>query len=94
MAVTQREYEDRHRSSGRSTSSILGDVDADTKAVIRAINDNLNEHIADTAKRFDGLEAKVDGLADDVSGLKDDVKAIHERFDGIDAKLDRLLADK
>ena len=82
MAVVQRDYRDKHESSGKSTSDRFGGMDADTKDVVRAINDNLNEHIEETGKRFDTLEAKVDGLVEDVSQIKRDVSEIKKALNG------------
>ena len=93
MAVTQSDYRDRHRSSGKSTSGMLGGVDAETKAVIRAINKNVGLLEEKADKRFDRLEAKVDGLAEDVSGLKDDVSGLKDDVSGLKDDVSGLKDD-
>ena len=71
MPVVQDTYADKHRPSKRSTTDLIPGA-----AVIRAINDNLNEHIEDTAENFKQVHAKLDGLADEVSTLKSDVSTL------------------
>ena len=51
---------------------------ADTSRLIRAINDNLNEHIRDTGKRFDTVETRLE--------------SVETKLDGIETKLDALIA--
>ena len=71
MPVVQGKYADKHRPSKSSTADLLpGGV------IIRAINDNLNEHIEDTAENFKQVHSKLDGLSDDVSTLKGDVSTL------------------
>ena len=76
MAVVQRD-KDRHLPSGKSTADIFGHRD-----VIRAINDNLNEHIEETGKRFDAVESKLDAVVSKVDALAEDVKAIKDHMVG------------
>lgn len=67
MPVVQDKYADKHRPTGSSTADLIPGG-----AVIRAINDNLNEHIEDTAENFKQVHAKLDGLAAEFSTLKTD----------------------
>ena len=93
MAVTQSDYRDRHRASDKSTSAMLGGVDAETKAVIRAINKNVGLLEEKADRRFDRLEAKVDGLAEDVSGLKADVSGLKADVSGLKDDVSGLKDD-
>lgn len=71
MPVVQDKYADKHRPSKSSTADLIPGA-----VVIRAINDNLNEHIEDTAENFKQVHSKLDGLSDDVSTLKGDVSTL------------------
>ena len=71
MPVVQDKYADKHGPSKSSTADLIPGA-----AAIRAINDNLNEHIEDTAENFRQVHSKLDGLSDDVSTLKGDVSTL------------------
>ena len=71
MPVVQDKYADKYRPSKSSTADLIPGA-----AIIRAINDNLNEHIEDTAENFKQVHSKLDGLADEFSAQKNDVSTL------------------
>lgn len=71
MPVVQDKYADKHSPTKSSPADLIPGG-----AIIRAINDNLNEHIEDTAENFKQVHSKLDGLSDDVSTLKGDVSTL------------------
>ncbi len=88
MPVVQDKYADKHRPSRSSTADLIpGGV------IIRAINDNLNEHIEDTAENFKQVHSKLDGLSDDVSTLKGDVSTLKGDVSTLKGDVSTLKAD-
>ena len=88
MPVVQDKYADKHRPTGSSTADLIPGG-----AVIRAINDNLNEHIEDTAENFKQVHAKLDGLADEVSTLKSDVSTLKSDVSTLKSDVSTLKSD-
>ena len=88
MPVVQDKYADKHSPTKSSPADLIPGG-----AIIRAINDNLNEHIEDTAENFKQVHSKLDGLAGEFCTTKADISTLKGNVSTLKTDVSTLKTD-